>query len=88
MKKREYYFKDAVFAQRNPIKVWEPAARIRIWLGYCVHGVITECDFILQPEYGMFVYYPNSRCYWFSLAQQGSLREYNLIGNHIFYVLG
>jgi len=28
----------------------------------------------------MFVYYPNSRCYWFSLAQQGSLREYNLIG--------
>ncbi|XP_035713374.1 probable E3 ubiquitin-protein ligase HECTD2 isoform X1 [Folsomia candida] len=35
---------------------------------------------IFQPEYGMFVYYPNSRCYWFSLAQQGSLREYNLIG--------
>jgi len=42
---------------------------------------------IFQPEYGMFVYYPNSRCYWFSLAQQGSLREYNLIGNLSLYWL-
>eukprot|EP00095_Tigriopus_kingsejongensis_P012673 maker-scaffold22_size673200-snap-gene-2.20 protein:Tk12673 transcript:maker-scaffold22_size673200-snap-gene-2.20-mRNA-1 annotation:"e3 ubiquitin-protein ligase hectd2" len=35
---------------------------------------------IFEPEYGMFVYYPHSRCYWFSLSKEGNLREYNLIG--------
>ncbi|XP_046990929.1 probable E3 ubiquitin-protein ligase HECTD2 [Schistocerca americana] len=35
---------------------------------------------IFQPDYGMFVYHPHSRCYWFSTDQAGGLREYNLIG--------
>lgn len=35
---------------------------------------------IFEPDYGMFVYYPHSRCYWFSLSKEGNLREYNLIG--------
>jgi myo-inositol-hexaphosphate 3-phosphohydrolase len=36
---------------------------------------------IFDPEYGMFVYHPNSRCYWFSVSnKKGNLREYNLIG--------
>jgi E3 ubiquitin-protein ligase HECTD2 len=35
---------------------------------------------IFHPDYGMFVYHPNSRCYWFSTDQEGNLREYNLIG--------
>ncbi|CAG2066369.1 unnamed protein product, partial [Timema podura] len=34
---------------------------------------------IFHPDYGMFVYHPNSRCYWFSTDQEGNLREYNLI---------
>jgi len=28
----------------------------------------------------MFVYHTHSRCYWFSMTQEGNLREYNLIG--------
>ncbi|KAK6635852.1 hypothetical protein RUM44_001106 [Polyplax serrata] len=35
---------------------------------------------IFHPDYGMFVYHPHSRCYWFSTEQEGNLREYNLIG--------
>jgi hypothetical protein len=35
---------------------------------------------IFDPDYGMFVYFPHSRCYWFSVSKQGNLREYNLIG--------
>ena len=36
---------------------------------------------IFDPDYGMFVYHPNSRCYWFSVSnKKGNLREYNLIG--------
>ncbi|KAL1122994.1 hypothetical protein AAG570_003318 [Ranatra chinensis] len=35
---------------------------------------------IFHPDYGMFVYHPHSRSYWFSTDQQGNLREYNLIG--------
>ncbi|XP_076066070.1 putative E3 ubiquitin-protein ligase HECTD2 [Oratosquilla oratoria] len=35
---------------------------------------------IFKPENKMFVYHPRERLYWFSIAQQGSLREYNLIG--------
>ena len=35
---------------------------------------------IFDPDYGMFVYFPHSRCYWFSVSNQGNLREYNLIG--------
>ena len=38
---------------------------------------------IFEPDYGMFVYHPHSRCYWFSVSgtNKGSnLREYNLIG--------
>ncbi|GLH08102.1 E3 ubiquitin-protein ligase Smurf1 [Gryllus bimaculatus] len=35
---------------------------------------------IFHPDYGMFVYHPHSRCYWFSTDQDGNLREYNLIG--------
>ncbi|XP_073997880.1 probable E3 ubiquitin-protein ligase HECTD2 isoform X3 [Rhodnius prolixus] len=35
---------------------------------------------IFHPDYGMFVYHPHSRCYWFSTDQEGNLREYNLIG--------
>lgn len=36
---------------------------------------------IFDPEYGMFVYHHNSRCYWFSVSNKtGNLREYNLIG--------
>ncbi|XP_050421028.1 probable E3 ubiquitin-protein ligase HECTD2 isoform X2 [Adelges cooleyi] len=37
---------------------------------------------IFHRDYGMFVYYPHSRCYWFSTGQTGhsNLREYNLIG--------
>ena len=36
---------------------------------------------IFDPDYGMFVYFPHSRCYWFSVSKQGNLREYNLIGD-------
>ncbi|XP_063243529.1 probable E3 ubiquitin-protein ligase HECTD2 [Bacillus rossius redtenbacheri] len=35
---------------------------------------------IFHPDYGMFVYHPHSRCYWFSTDHDGNLREYNLIG--------
>ncbi|XP_054263843.1 probable E3 ubiquitin-protein ligase HECTD2 isoform X2 [Macrosteles quadrilineatus] len=35
---------------------------------------------IFHPDYGMFVYHPHSRSYWFSTDQEGALREYNLIG--------
>ncbi|XP_069157582.1 probable E3 ubiquitin-protein ligase HECTD2 [Procambarus clarkii] len=35
---------------------------------------------IFKPENKMFVYHPSTRLYWFSLAQDGNLREYNLIG--------
>ncbi|RWS26545.1 putative E3 ubiquitin-protein ligase HECTD2-like protein [Leptotrombidium deliense] len=35
---------------------------------------------IFHPDYGMFVYHHKARCYWFSTAQAGNLREYNLIG--------
>ncbi len=40
---------------------------------------------IFEPDNGMFVYHPHSRCYWFSLSasrhhQQATLRQYNLIG--------
>ncbi|CAG2119737.1 unnamed protein product, partial [Medioppia subpectinata] len=35
---------------------------------------------IFHEDYGMFVYHSKSRCYWFSTAQMGNLREYNLIG--------
>ncbi|XP_046686102.1 probable E3 ubiquitin-protein ligase HECTD2 [Homalodisca vitripennis] len=35
---------------------------------------------IFHPDYGMFVYHPHSRSYWFSTDQEGNLREYNLIG--------
>ncbi|RZF44954.1 hypothetical protein LSTR_LSTR001915 [Laodelphax striatellus] len=35
---------------------------------------------IFRPDYGMFVYHPNSRSYWLSTDQAGNLREYNLIG--------
>lgn len=37
---------------------------------------------IFHAEYGMFVYYSHSRCYWFSTGQTDhtNLREYNLIG--------
>ncbi|XP_069974942.1 probable E3 ubiquitin-protein ligase HECTD2 [Penaeus vannamei] len=35
---------------------------------------------IFKPENKMFVYHPSKRLYWFSMGQQGSLREYNLIG--------
>jgi len=35
---------------------------------------------IFDAEYGMFVYHTHSRCYWFSMIQEGNLREYNLIG--------
>ena len=36
---------------------------------------------IFEPDYGMFVYHPHSRCYWFSVSGSSSnLREYNLIG--------
>lgn len=35
---------------------------------------------IFSPDYGMFVYYPNSNSYWFSVSNKGNLREYNLIG--------
>lgn len=28
----------------------------------------------------MFVYHPSKRLYWFSMSQEGNLREYNLIG--------
>lgn len=37
---------------------------------------------IFHAEYGMFVYYSHSRCYWFSTGQADhtNLREYNLIG--------
>ena len=36
---------------------------------------------IFEPDYGMFVYHPNSRCYWFSVSGSNkNLREYNLIG--------
>ena len=38
---------------------------------------------IFEPDYGMFVYHPHSRCYWFSVSdatKQANLREYNLIG--------
>lgn len=41
------------------------------------HGVSPG---LWQPENKMFVYHPSKRLYWFSLAQDGSLREYNLIG--------
>lgn len=30
---------------------------------------------IFEPDYGMFVYYPHSRCYWFSLSKDGNLRS-------------
>ena len=33
-----------------------------------------------QPENKMFVYHPTKRLYWFTIGQQGSHREYNLIG--------
>ncbi|XP_025415206.1 probable E3 ubiquitin-protein ligase HECTD2 [Sipha flava] len=37
---------------------------------------------IFHANYGMFVYYSHSRCYWFSTGQTDNknLREYNLIG--------
>ncbi|XP_046646599.1 probable E3 ubiquitin-protein ligase HECTD2 isoform X3 [Daphnia pulicaria] len=35
---------------------------------------------IFQPDYGMFIYYPNARCYWFSTSTETNLKEYNLIG--------
>ncbi|OQR77391.1 putative E3 ubiquitin-protein ligase HECTD2-like [Tropilaelaps mercedesae] len=35
---------------------------------------------IFSSDYGMFVYHNKARCYWFSTAQIGNLREYNLIG--------
>ncbi|EEB18379.1 conserved hypothetical protein [Pediculus humanus corporis] len=35
---------------------------------------------IFHPNYGMFVYHPHSRCYWFSTERENNLREYNLIG--------
>ncbi|XP_022250227.1 probable E3 ubiquitin-protein ligase HECTD2 isoform X2 [Limulus polyphemus] len=35
---------------------------------------------IFDTDYGMFVYHKKARCYWFSTAQMGNLREYNLIG--------
>lgn len=37
---------------------------------------------IFHSEYGMFVYFSHSRCYWFSTGQTDNtnLREYNLIG--------
>ncbi|XP_076315726.1 putative E3 ubiquitin-protein ligase HECTD2 [Tachypleus tridentatus] len=35
---------------------------------------------IFDIDYGMFVYHKKARCYWFSTAQMGNLREYNLIG--------
>lgn len=35
---------------------------------------------IFSSDYGMFVYHNQARCYWFSTAQLGNLREYNLIG--------
>ncbi|XP_050546216.1 probable E3 ubiquitin-protein ligase HECTD2 isoform X2 [Daktulosphaira vitifoliae] len=37
---------------------------------------------IFDTDYGMFVFYPHSQCYWFSTNQtdQTNLREYNLIG--------
>lgn len=41
---------------------------------------------IFHPDYGMFVYHPHSRCYWFSTDQEGNLREYNLIGNFNFTI--
>ena len=41
---------------------------------------------IFDPDYGMFVYFAHSRCYWFSISnKQGNLREYNLIGETITY---
>ncbi len=41
---------------------------------------------IFDPDYGMFVYYPHSRCYWFSVSKQGNLREYNLIGREMTFL--
>lgn len=35
---------------------------------------------IINLQTGMFVYHKESRCYWFSISNQGNLREYNLIG--------
>ncbi|KAI5707004.1 hypothetical protein M8J76_014059 [Diaphorina citri] len=36
---------------------------------------------IFDPDYGMFVYHPHSRRYWFSYEKDAvNLREYNLIG--------
>ena len=29
---------------------------------------------IFDAEYGMFVYHTHSRCYWFSMIQEGNLR--------------
>jgi HECT-domain (ubiquitin-transferase) len=34
----------------------------------------------LESLSSMFIYYPNSRCYWFSTSQENNLKEYNLIG--------
>ncbi|XP_015792141.1 probable E3 ubiquitin-protein ligase HECTD2 [Tetranychus urticae] len=35
---------------------------------------------IFSEDYGMFVYHSKARCYWFSTASNGNLKEYNLIG--------
>ena len=36
---------------------------------------------IFEPDYGMFVYHPHSRCYWFTVENSGNLlEEYKLIG--------
>lgn len=40
---------------------------------------------IFHPDYGMFVFHPHSRSYWFSTDQEGNLREYNLIGKYFSY---
>ncbi|XP_046441617.1 probable E3 ubiquitin-protein ligase HECTD2 isoform X4 [Daphnia pulex] len=37
-------------------------------------------DSLNEPDYGMFIYYPNARCYWFSTSTETNLKEYNLIG--------
>ena len=40
---------------------------------------------IFHPNYGMFVYHPHSRCYWFSTERENNLREYNLIGKLTYF---
>ena len=51
--------------------------------GYSLSNQYNRCIFQqirLKSLGSMFIYYPNSRCYWFSTSQENNLKEYNLIG--------